>query len=111
MNYITIIIINYRGFSSLAFAQLGPVYQMVYRECRESRGHTDPPSSRALRASHEPKILFPFPLERLSRRLDYLSNSGEKWNVCTRNIEILVKPSHYLSSIFVIFLSCQCGLL
>ena len=35
----------------------------------------------------------------------------KKWNVFTRNIEILVKPSHYVCSIFVIFLSCQCSLL
>ena len=55
-----------------------------------------PPSSHALCAFHASKILFPFPLERLPRRLDYLTNSGKKWNVCTRNIKILVKPSHYV---------------
>ena len=47
----------------------------------------------------------------MPRGLDYLSNSGKKINVFTRNIEILVKPFHYFNSIFVIFLSCQCSLL
>ena len=31
----------------------------------------------------------------LSETVDYLSNSGKKWNVFTRAIEILVKPSRY----------------
>ena len=63
----------------------------------EDWGEEDVPlsfSSRILGTFHPPKILFPFPL----RRLDYLTNSEkkkkEKWNVFTRNIEIVVKPSH-----------------
>ena len=51
-------------------------------------------SSRILGIFHPPKILSPFPL----RRLDYLTNSEkkkkEKWNVFTRNIEFVVKPSY-----------------
>ena len=61
-------------------------------------------------ASHAPKISFFFPSERLARRLDYLS-TVVKWNVFIRNVEILVKPSHYLHSIFVLFLACQFSLL
>ena len=42
-----------------------------------------------------------------------MSATAEKEEyVFTRNIEIVVhKPSHYLNSIFVIFLACQCSLL
>ena len=56
----------------------------------------------------------------LSETVDYLSNSGKKWNVFTRNIEILVKPSrHYIfiasllyliSFMSVQFASIQCGI-
>ena len=45
----------------------------------EARRGTSSPSSfleGPLHASRAPKISFSFPLERLSRRLDYLSNSG-----------------------------------
>ena len=61
-----------------------------------------PAFSCAIRASHAPKILLPFPLERLARMLDYLSYNGKKWNVFTRNIEILVSASHYtlIASLF-----------
>ena len=41
---------------------------------REDRNAPVPPSSRALRASHVPKILFPFPLECLTHRLDWEKN-------------------------------------
>ena len=47
----------------------------------------------------------PVTLARLSLR-----QWEKKWNVCSRNIEILVKPSRYFNSTFVIFLSCQCSL-
>ena len=80
---------------------------------REKRGEERvllPHSSRALHAFQVHKISFSFPLEHLARRLDYLSNST-KWNVFIRNVEILVKPLHYLHSIFVLFLACQFSLL
>ena len=67
-----------------------------------------PPSSRALRASHAPKILFPFPWKVCQ---NFSQTVGNKWKVFTRNIEIFVKPPHYFNSIFVTFLSCQCSLL
>ena len=59
-----------------------------------------PHSSRSLRTSHAPIFSFPsFWQTGLS-----LKQWGENWNVFNHNIEILVKPSHYVYSIFVIFL-------
>ena len=52
----------------------------------------------------------PYPLSLPFDRPDYLSNRGEKMDFFTRNTEFLVKPSHYVYSIFVIFLSSQCSL-
>ena len=55
-----------------------------------------------LSASQAPKTSLPF----------LFPTEGKEEYVFSRNIEILVnKPSHYLDSIFVIFLACQCSLL
>ena len=52
----------------------------------------------------------PYPLSLPFDRLS-LKQWGKEWNVFTCNVEILVKPSHYVYSTFVICLSCQCSLL
>ena len=64
-----------------------------------------PPFSHALKCfSHTKNISsLPFRMPATAEKEEY---------VFTRNIEILVnKPSHYLNSIFVIFLACQRSLL
>ena len=68
---------------------------------REKEGEACPPSSFLARPSCFPRahILFPFPLT------DQIISQTvrKKWNVFTCNVEILVKPSHYVYSIFLIF--------
>ena len=66
----------------------------------------------ALHASHAP-IIYPLslPFGTPVTQAKLFLKQLKKRNVFTRNIEILLKPSHYLNSIFIIFLSCQCRLL
>ena len=75
--YYNLIISNIRGKRSKGRGR--EFKSETAREGEARRGTSSPPSflARPLHASSAPKISFSFPLERLARRLDYLSNSGK----------------------------------